>query len=247
MGNLLRFEFMKLFKSRKLYICALVIIFIEGATITVSKLVGNDLLQTTVAWEESANFFSAIEFSFMLCILTSLFVCDDYQNGTIKNILARGYSRSRVSNAKYVVAFVGCLILLACGILTNLIGYTIIGCEMGSFTSAIGHCFLYGFFGVWGLFTVYFLIANLTGKAGGAIAGGIVLPTVVPLVLTLVQYLAFKDADFSLSDYWLENIITGCVSLEPVKESVHIANYMFPIYIVLFSVISFAYTSKKNY
>ncbi len=123
MGQLFRFEFRKLFRQKSFYICGCVLIgLILLTAITLNMIYslsqGNmEAGGVTVSASDDGFLYTGIymlvgavsssNFTIVLAIFLSLFVCSDYTNGTLKNIIARGYSRTRIYAVKYMVSL-GC-------------------------------------------------------------------------------------------------------------------------------------------
>lgn len=108
MKNLLKFEFHKLFKQKSFYICTIIMLVLSFFSILLNKSLANNpelnmampmVMSSLLTAVNSSNFT-------MICgIFIALFVCTDYDQQTIKNVYSRGFSRSKVYFAKYIVCF----------------------------------------------------------------------------------------------------------------------------------------------
>ena len=99
MSKLLHFEWRKLWRQKSLYICfgfGLLIIFLS-----VLSLKSFDILDTAMNMV-----YLALNngFTVFLGIFIALFICQDYNQQTIKNIYARGYGRNAVFFSKYLIS-----------------------------------------------------------------------------------------------------------------------------------------------
>ena len=139
-------------------------------------------------------------------VMTALLVSEDYTNDITKNIYSKGYSREQLYISKYVVCLVAFLLLMIMGMIASFFfGFALDGLgKMGSnyFISVLG-IFLVGI----AYYTIFFGIAILLKKTGGAIAISIIGPTVISLLLTMADTFLNLD-DFNMSGYWLDNRVT---------------------------------------
>lgn len=248
MIHLLKFEFRKLTQAKSFYICGLIVI----AMVVISNLMTNAMSGSEFFDSSSLSASFAVKgfvgnsmILMITGIFTALFVCEDEQSGTLKNIYAKGYSRSSVFFAKYMVS------LLSMGIMASL-GLTI----------AFGHgLFLWGFEGeitshsikiflaqvllLLAYHSFYFVIASVTGKSGTAIAYNIVGPMLVGMVASMADaFLKLKNV--TLSEYWLETLLSN-VQAEGVTQSVLMkAGIMAITYILVFLVVGRGIAKKKE-
>lgn len=153
MGQLFRFEFRKLFRQKSFYICGCVLIGLILLTAVTLNMIyslsqGNmEAGGVTVSASDDGFLYTGIymlvgavsssNFTIVLAVFLSLFVCSDYTNGTLKNIIARGYSRTRIYAVKYMVSLAATTV------------YTIV-------------CWLTGFFAG----TAFWKVGSLSGTTG---------------------------------------------------------------------------------
>lgn len=218
MAKLIRFEFRKLFQNKAFYIC-IAISLVMTIIITLTYKAFTDLIaeaaQETGTLTPSTNYTSfvllksAFNNGYMAMVggvMTALLVSEDYTNDITKNIYSKGYSREQLYISKYVVCLVAFLLLMIMGMIASFFfGFALDGLgKMGSnyFISVLG-IFLVGI----AYYTIFFGIAILLKKTGGAIAISIIGPTVISLLLTMADTFLNLD-DFNMSGYWLDNRVT---------------------------------------
>ena len=142
-------------------------------------------------------------FGTILAVMVALYVCADHSDGTLKNIIGRGYSRIQIFGAKYAVCLVGAFgMAVICWLVGFLFGGLLWGFEW-SWSGAV-----FGAFGVQAVSivaytTLFFLVACLLKNIGGSLAVGIVFQMVPTLLFTLLD-LFIEDKSFMLMDYWIE-------------------------------------------
>lgn len=254
MGNLLKFEFRKLFRQKSFYICGAILVgLIVLSTFTMNMLLNmNEAMAAdgmAIEMAADASMFNGLymlttslagsDYSLVLSVFIALFVCADYTNGTLKNVLARGYGRISVYASKYIVSLIGATILAVfCWLAGFLSGTAFWG--MGSFTAdatAMKYVtlLLTQLLGVFAYTSLFFLIAVLLKKTGGAIAVGIILPLVIAMIIGMVDAL-LKKAEFVVADYWLDNCFGELTVIDVSSEIITRSVICFAIYAVVFVV-----------
>lgn len=219
MGNLLRFEMRKFLRAKSLYICLIV-----SASMSILTLAANAFLASltrgvfkTRTFSQVVNFSSTGMISLLLGIFVSIFVCEDMTSGTIKNILGRGYSRLSLYFAKYVMALLATVLYCV----TNLFVLFVGGSIMFQWESSVGSLFVAGIFTqifvMFGFVTLHFMVAEMVGKAGFAIAITVVAPSVVNLFL-LMGDVWCMDVAFTPSHYWMDHALSMTQKVYPKGE-----------------------------
>ena len=221
MKNLLRFEFFKLRKRKSLYICL-------GAMLAIllfSLLASYEFLRSWDSeYEPSALIYvlsatNTSNFTLVVGIFVTLYVCEDFGQRTVKNIYSRGFSRIGVYFAKlivcavYVVAAFAIVELFTLALSSALFGYR---AEEGHILAL-----LFGQLLVCLAFASFSFAVGFTVKRTGiAIAISILAPLVVSFVLALAD-IAIDSEKFMISEYWLEGISNVLANpLSSVKQVV---------------------------
>lgn len=254
MGKLLKFEFRKLFRQKSFYICGAILVgLILLSTFTMDMLLHMEQGVTTdgvsVAMFADTSKFSGLfmlvttlagsDFSIVLAVFISLFVCADYTNGTLKNVIARGYGRVSVYASKYIVSLIGATILtIVCWLAGFLSGAAFWG--VGGFTADAGamkyvSVLLLQLLGVFAYTSEFFFISALLKKTGGAIAVGIIAPLVISMIIGTVDAL-MKEASFVVSNYWLDTGFSALSTIDVTTEIMTRSLICFAIYAVVFAV-----------
>lgn len=264
MGNLLKFEFRKLRKHKSFYICtaimvalllmtALLLNFIKGIASDLPEEPSEDGVNISVSVDEGASKFVTLDFvvgalsnaSFVTIvgIFAVLFLCNDYEQQTIKNIFARGYSRQTVCLSKLVALFVGATVMFAAvEVAAFVIGgiyFGFDGMDGSKLPAVLGVQYLTAMANV----SFAFAIASAIRKNGGAIAAVIVAPSVIELVLNLADsYLKLED--FSLIDLWLSSFLSDLSDVAVSTERMATCAVASVAYIALFATVGLAVHKK---
>lgn len=250
MNKLIRFEFRKAFTTRLFYI--MLGLSIAMAIITLrtyySQGIGsiqyNGLVSLARAFDNS-------NLAMFIGILTAIFICDDYNNGTIRNIVTRGYSRTQIYFAKLIVLCVLCIIILnVCWIVSGIVGFAQWKQETGvinlSFLNSMAAQFMITL-----AFACFFCaISSALQKTGAAIAVCLVIPFAMLLILGFIDVsMAAEDASgvLLLEQYWLGDMVASIGTVDVDSETLHRVFTVTPIYIVLSSVLGWLAVLKREY
>lgn len=264
MGKLIKFECYKLFRQKSFYICGAIMLgLILMSTFTLNMLM-NMSQGMTGADGVSVSMMGGMELSgvymmtsalgsnnatMILAVLLSLFICADYTNGTLKNVVAKGYSRVSVYGAKYIVSLVAATILTVLSWLTGFASGTVCW-GTGTLQEGISGLILIltaQLLGMYAYASFFFLICVLLKKTGGAIAVGIVTPLVFSIALSLIDILADRlSFSFVPSEYWLDNCFLAVSTVSTASEVMTRSLICFVVYIVLFTVIGHLIARKSE-
>lgn len=255
MGQLFRFEFRKLFRQKSFYICGCVLIGLILLTAVTLNMIyslsqGNmEAGGVTVSASDDGFLYTGIymlvgavsssNFTIVLAVFLSLFVCSDYTNGTLKNIIARGYSRTRIYAVKYMVSLAATTVYTIVCWLTGFLAGTAFW-KVGSLSGTTGDLvitLLLQLLGNFAYTSLFFLIAVLFKKTGGSIAVGIIGPLVLSMIISLADTLTHKKS-FDFADYWLDNCMYQTAADLMASNMITRCLVCFIIYAVLFYVIS---------
>ncbi len=223
MKNLLGFEFRKLKRQKSFYICLtimLVMILITGVTY---KIIINmpEIADAAEATGEAIpvsfsafllSFSSASMFSMITAIFTSIVVCDDYESQIVKNIYARGYSRSDHFFAKLIYVFTATTVMfLITVVFTAVFGGALFGFGdlTGKTVLLIAGQYVVSMSGV----ALSFAVSVAIKKLGASIAVNIIGPSVVSLLFTLADEVV-KIKDFKVSDIWTSSFLTSLTNID---------------------------------
>ena len=212
MGRLFLFEARKLARQKSLFIClaiAVVLIILNAAVIAMmEKLTGDEsgIIIFGVA-SFTKNAFSNSSFFLLLSVIITLFCCDDYSNGTIKNIYSKGYSHAQVYFTKYLFSLALSLVLASlCILISYIIGVAFAKRDDCGNLGAVMVCELVTVIGYHGIF---FAVSMMLCKVGGSLAINILAPTVFGLVLSLSTLLLQSTVENTKVDFgyiWFETV-----------------------------------------
>ncbi len=248
MKKLLRFEFYKLWRQKSMRVCSIILICLSVLSLFMAKSVWNnggaDVLSIPTAISLTISALSSCSFSLILAIFTALFISEDNSEGIIKNIYSKGYDRIKVFLSKIIVVSTYCIVMaIICYGIAFFGGMIMFSTEKTAPFSELtvvpiqlllmlAYTCLYG------------LIASTTKKSGGAIAGCIVVPILITLVIGLIDTSLHLES-FTFGAYWLENMFSSVNIQNASSKSLLIGGFGGIIYAVVFVLLGI-FISKKN-
>ncbi len=238
MKNMFRFQLRRLLRKPSFYVCfglclafTVLVILAQKATFdTMGDLrewlspddLQTQFMQTFSPQLLSLNIFGSTMLPLLLAVFSGIYICEDRVRGTIKNIYARGYSRTSVFLSKFIVST-----CIACGVylLTVLIAYLsgMVICATSSYRAAMltvdGYWLLVlgRMAAVLALNAFYFMLSELIGTTGFSIAANIFAPgfiSTIVLAIIGIAALVMQDNTFSSNamtvyEYWVYNLATS--------------------------------------
>lgn len=251
MGKLLKFEFRKLQKSKGFYICLFLSLgMLLLSAFSTKALMGNPEM-SGLAYP-LADFVRETLSNGNVVLLTGIFVaifaCEDDSCGTIKNIYAKGYSRENVFFAKYIVSLAGVMIIVLLDFLISYLyslAYFDTTAEKGNLVvDIIGQIVV-----MIAYHAIFVAISAWMKKTGGAVAFNIVGPSLVSLVLTMIDIvLKLKDKldGFLFSNYWIQAFMYDFTLASPSTSAIVTGLVGSAIYIALAIVLGLLASKKKE-
>lgn len=285
MGNMLKFECRRLFKKPSFYVCLGLCAVFTILTIMVSRANFNDMLKyysSSVGDEYSYYSLENMKETFaknfsphmlalnntgismmstIMAIFMGIFVCEDRVRGTIKNIYARGYSRTDVFLAKFIVASVtAALIFTAITLVAYISGWIMFATKPFEVEplkiNGIWLLILGKFVAILGVTALYFMLSELIGTTGFSIAANIFLPSIASAVLfiglELIFFIVSKNDNFNyeavtkIIEYWVYSLASSGFTQEMEVE-----DYVGHLcasggYVILFGFLSWLIARKKQ-
>ena len=250
MANLIKFEFRKLFKSKLFYVCGIILIASIFLTLATLKISYNLLKDSPYAIGDTTTVLDVLKATntvlpLLLAVFVVIFVCEDYTSDTIKNIYAKGYSKTSIFFSKYLVSLIVCLIYLAIDLLFKFVFGVITYSNFGEFNFHylatllnIGLIFLcYHAF--------YFMITISIRKLGLCIASAIIIPSIIEILLLLVD-IVIRNDKIKFINYSLDGRLGLLQGASVSNTELWITLVYGIIFIAIFMVSAFFINKKRD-
>lgn len=234
MKNLLKSDFYKLKKSKAFYILlavsaafALVMAFALQGGASMARS-GDPDIQNIVrmksnfggAWFIGQSLSNGIH-ALIIAIFVSIFVAGEFNYGTMKNIVSKGFNRVQIYFAKFITSAVAAIIML--------VAYMAVGCIAGTIMWGFDPNGIASFGNLITLFldqallilayTAVFVFVAMSLRSNGASIG--VNICVVMLVATLLQAVSLLfGGSVNLADFWISGNLSKLATLSPAGSDV---------------------------
>lgn len=236
MGKLIKFEFYKLIKNRAFYICLGVLLLLSGLGIYLNEMLKEEIGALAIDMTRLSCVMTSVptsSISMMLGIFISLFVCEDYTVGTIRTILARGYSRFEIFFSKYLAVLATALVMtVAVQFFALMLGiFFFLGDEV-SFGGEQIRILLCQFVVVIAYTSLFFAVATMLQKTGTSIAFCVVIPMLLSILLQVLD-MAFVEKEIVVSAYWLDGLASSISGVTVKSHDLNVALFSSLAYIVV--------------
>ncbi len=243
MKRLLAFEFSKLFRRPTFYVCLLICLC--ATLLTYLSNIGAQAFFQALDPTAYISLYEALLPSMANMalpwaggILAILTVCYDFDNQTLKNIYARGFSRRQLFYAKLVVSLTATVMMaFSCLLLNLLLSGTTFYADGASYLR-LPLLFLGQLLILLGYTALGLLFAFLVRRTGKAVALLFITPLAVSTVLAVIDmYNSIVRNGVVLSDFWLDSLSVIFTSTEPYHPNLWgamLAAVIYPAVFVLF-------------
>ena len=252
MKELLSLEFRKLSKQKSLYICLAIMLGLILLSAVAYKIIlvsavdmGDfaDIMLDLNATKFTLMTISNANFLIIMGIVIAISYCYDFEEQTVKNIFARGYSRKSFYFAKMCSVLCSTAFLFIISFAFSFI--------MGAIFFGVGSDNILSMLGLIGLQLLaciaysmaFLLVCTLFKKKASAIAINIVFPLILTVVLTLIDSIINAE-NFKIANYWLDGMITATSTLSADTTVVLITLIGSIVYCGIFTLLGM-FVSKK--
>lgn len=251
MGKLLKFEFRRLFQMASFYIFIGLIAVVNFMFISSQGIAYRNNMTITRA-DIFSDVFQSTFVVLLFAIFIPIYVCRNFSEGTIKNICAKGYSRTQLFFTQLIVALVAAAAFCVVAVFTNVILCVIYIPETGDMKTAVLSVVLQS--AVLIAYACIFLSLSCSlEKTGGAIAVNIVFYAMGGYVFLIIDSILYNYVtkgtsmrDFQLSNFWIGAIYDKCRYIQLSDNIVTTAIVFSVVYAAIFIAIGFFVSRKKE-
>lgn len=196
MSNLLSANFKRLWKKRVFWICAMAMFVISILYVLNGGRLAIVLEQDGYSRTLDDFYFSLVPYiGLLFAVFDSLFLGTEYSDGTIRNKIVVGHTRSTIFLSNYIVCFVANLILLLTWIAGGLVGIPFLGLwRIGTVEMAI--YFFVAIFFTAALTAIMTLICMLSANKSITVVSAILFVLGILLIASMI-YNSLCQAEFN--------------------------------------------------
>ena len=235
MGRLIRLQLRNILHSKVFYVC---LVFTAILTPILGLIAYKELNlegDLTVCSQIKDIFTS--EPTLMAQIFIALMFCMDFNEGTTKNIIARGYSNMQLFVSKCITVIIS---LFGIYLLTALVNFVIYFKEGMGFNDTFLMFMVYGIVSIITMTIFYGAISYILEKNGIAIIAVLFAPNIIGSVLGIIS----DKISIPFSDYWL-TYVGGEFLVTPTWINLILPVAVFMLYI-LFILVGTSFILKKK-
>ena len=236
MKKLIKLHLRNIYHNKLFYVCLGISIFMSTIMTVIFSMITKSTNQTTV-FSEFKSFLSS-EVGLISMLFITLFCTFDFTEGTTKNIIARGYSKTKLLLSKYIASLIGLFSMYAIMFLVIFIFFIKNGL---GFESNIPLILIFTLFKVTAYTVLYGTISFVLEKNSSAIIANLFLPNIINLILSIAD----SNLDIKISKYWIENIGSKFINT-PTLSNISSPLIIYTIYIVFFVFIGYRIVKEKE-
>ncbi|MBH1940663.1 ABC transporter permease [Mobilitalea sibirica] len=227
MLRLLRSDFYRLFRSKSLYICALVAGLLMIGSAYMVKWGSRVSEEIVFSYKDGLSYglmaFNGGDVHLFMAIFISIFVTAEFTYGTMKNTVSKGFSKIMIYLSKFITACVASYFLILVMFVAGLVSGTLITGEVGSFTGSFAlhalrmvgiELLLHA-----ALSSILVMVAMIIRNGGGTMAVNIIaIVTVGPVIYQLLEL--FFDHRIEFTKYSLRNnvMLYNAIMAPPMED-----------------------------
>lgn len=184
-------------------------------------------------------------FLMLVGIYVALTTSSDYTSRTVRNIFARGYSRSEFYFSKAVSVTIALTIAF---FVSMVFSFAVSSIFLGNVTGDAGKiAMILGlqYLSVLATGSLIFMISSLFRKTGIAVASAILVPDVIGLILALFSSIP-NLTNYNIFDYWLSSFLTSLSTITVTNDRMLQILLLSVAYIVAFILGGYAFSRKTE-
>ncbi len=175
----------------------------------------------------------------------AVFICGDFGNGTIKNVLTKGYSRGEVYFAKYIVCMVTSIVYALIAFLAGFLTGTLMWNIGEGWSIKVLPMMLIQLLVMASYSTFFCFLAALFKRTGPVLVTSIAFPIVLPMILTLIE-LIINKRDVLISDYWLNGAFSLVSSTSTDAKEIITAVAVAVVYGIIFTICGWLLSRRRE-
>ena len=207
MKKLVKLQLRNLFSLKSFYICSGLMLLTPIITLLFTVLMKKPYNAKFIP--EVSSLLSSTEI--LITVVIVLFVCLDSSDGTLKNIISRGYTKKQYLLSKYIVALITTVIMYLIPIVFTFI--LTIGNGMGFESKYVYYIFAY-LLQIGATICLYVVLSYIFEKIGPSMVACLIGPSMVGTALPLLQLLV-KTKKINIANFWITNIAGSAIVKHP--------------------------------
>ena len=236
MKKLMKLQLRNLFYSKVFYICTILTIVLSVGLTYITSLFSTKIMAPKVLPQIVGIFTGGVDIIGMIFI--TVYCVLDFNEGTTKNIIARGYSKTKLLISKYISAFIGMILL---DLIVSLVIFILYIKNGFGYENTLLLQLLYGICCTLTYTIFYVTISFILEKTSSSIIANLFILKIINLILVFTG----KYLKIDISKFWLENV--GATFMDkPTLSHLAFPLLMYAAYIAVFSFIGIYIAKNKE-
>lgn len=181
----------------------------------------------------------------ILGVFTAVFICGDFGNAVVKNIITKGYTRKEIFFAKHFITLIACEGMALVSMIAGFLCGVLMWGNVGEWSLKVLGLILLQLLLVAAFHALFSFLAFALKRVGTAMAIAIAIPVGMSLVLTLVDLL-INNPDFQLSRFWLDSGLTDAAKLSSSGSDLLISALCGAAYLAVFTLLGYLSARKRE-
>lgn len=203
MNRILKYDAFKIKKSKYWWICMLIsACLVTLAVVLVANVNSVDPTATSRGLSSYKRMIFGANIVLFLIIL-SIFIAEDFKNGTIKNIASKGISRKNIAISKIIGVLIFATMFVFVNVISGIVSAILIDSKFVLSSSDMTNLLKYTALNLLQVYTyscIFTFVAFLVKSAGSSIAIGFGLQSVIPLIFNLIDAFVIKSESMNISN-----------------------------------------------
>lgn len=236
MGKLIKLQVRNIFHNKVFYICTGITLLLSVIITYIGSLLTKEVSTTTALGEAITTITTGVD---MLGMIFITILCTfDFSEGTVKNIISRGYTKVQFLFSKYIASLIGILVMDLIIIVVQFILYTKNGL---GYEANMPLLLLFGLLKIVVYTVFYGTMAFVLEKTSSGIIANLFLPNIFSLIIATAD----SNLKVNMSKYWIDNVSSKFIQ-KPVVSNLGFPLIMYLLYIVIFISIGIYFTKNKD-
>ena len=224
MKKLVKLQLRNLFSLKSFYVCSALMLLSPIINLVASLLIKKEFAAKFIP--EVSSILSSTEI--IITVVIVLFACLDSNDGTLKNIISRGYTKKQYLLSKYVVALIATTIMYLIPIILTFI--LTIGNGMGFESKYVYYIIAY-LLQIGTTICLYVVLSNIFEKIGPSMVACLIGPNMIGTALPLLQLLV-KAKKINIANFWITSISGSAIVNHPDILDLLVVAGLATVYIV---------------
>ena len=230
MNRLMKFQLRNIFHNKLFYVCLCI-------NLLMGPIVNCIVSNKDTVFSQIMSFITG-EVGIISMIFVALFCTFDFNDGTTKNIVARGYSKTKLFISKLLSSLIG---LLAVYVVVILVTFVLFIKNGLGFESNMLLLLVNSIFSIIAYTVFYGTLAFLLEKNGSAIMACLFVPTVVTLLTGVMD----SKLKLDISKFWIDNVSLKFLE-KPILSNLTMPIILYVVYIVVFIFVGINLLKRKE-